>query len=154
MPRTRKTVDEERVELAEGEAEALQLKIEGHSYQEIADAQGTGKTTAYRRVHNALAEITLAPATELKSLEAQRLEALIKALWPVATDPDHKDHARQVEAVRELRKLSESLRKLHGLDAPSRRSIEVFEHDAFSVMVGRLEAELAMNDPRRADVGS
>lgn len=143
MPRSRTKVDEERVELAKLEAEALDLKIKGKTYEEIGEAQECSKSTAYERVHRALRDITLAPATELKTLEARRLEALIAALWPVAME---EKGDRQIAAVRELRKLSESLRKLHGLDAPVRRALEVFTHDDFSALVARLEAELEQND--------
>lgn len=142
MPRTRQTVDAERVELAEHEKEALQLKIGGASYRRIADHQDVSVSTAFARVHNALAEITLAPATELKQLEDERLDALIAALWPVAM----KAGPGQIEAARELRRLSESRRKLHGLDAPTRRALEVFAHDDWATLIGRLEAELAQND--------
>jgi predicted DNA-binding protein (UPF0251 family) len=146
MPRTRKTVDQERVTLAEGEAQALELKIKGWSYERIARKQGTSTSTAYRRVQNALADVTIAPATELKELEDRRLEALVEALWPVALEPGE----HQIGAVRELRKLSESRRKLHGLDAPTRRALEVFAHDDWATLIGRLEAELAQNDPAAA----
>jgi hypothetical protein len=145
---TRTRVNKKRIELAEMEGAAMQMAIEGVQYREIAERQGCSISTAHDRVHRALAEITLAPATELKQMEDERLCALVLALWPVAMAAG----PQQVEAVRELRRLSESRRKLHGLDAPARRSIEVFEHDAFSVMVGRLEAELAVNDPQAASV--
>lgn len=150
MARERKAVDAERVELARQEKEALQLKIGGASYQRIGDHQDVNASTAYRRVQRALAEITLAPATELKSLEDERLHALIAALWPVAM----KAGPQQIEAVRELRRLSESLRKLHGLDAPTRRSLEVFAHDDWAILIGRLEAELAGNDPKALSAGT
>jgi hypothetical protein len=142
MPRTRKTVDTQRVQLAKDEREALQLKIGGASYARIGEHQGVNGSTAYRRVQNGLAGITLAPATELKMIEDQRLDALIAASWPVAM----KQGARQIEAVREVRRLSESRRKLHGLDAPSRRAVEVLTEDGFAAVIAHLEADLALND--------
>jgi hypothetical protein len=147
MARTRKTVDAERVELAHLEAEALQLKIGGASYRRIAEHQRVAVGTAYKRIQNALAEITLAPASTLKAIEDERLEALVAMLWGVAMGTKHQLGER-LEAARDLRRLSESRRKLHGLDAPGRRAIDVFTHDDFSILISRLEAELSQNDDK------
>lgn len=99
--------------------DAFNLKTKGGmSYYEVGEALGVSEATAYRLVLEALEttqKITEEEVNSWRDIEATRLENLIRTLAEKANNPNHKEHIRAVE---ETRKLSESLRKLRGVDAP------------------------------------
>lgn len=72
----------------ERQREVLRLRTAGRSLQQIADTLGISKSTAYKDVVRSLRRITEEPAEEYLTLELQRLDAMIDALWPRVQDGD------------------------------------------------------------------
>lgn len=98
------------------EEQSLALRIGGATYAQIADALQISDEGARKAVKRAL-ERTMVEVTNnaeaLRELERQRLERLILSLMPSAQKGN-------VPAAETVRKLSESLRKLLGLNMPER----------------------------------
>lgn len=96
------------------QAKALELRRMGKGYQEIANTLGIGKSQAHRLVTAGLADARAqidADATELKSEELSRLDAMLSGLWPEA-------RRGVASAVDRVLKIMERRAKLLGLDAP------------------------------------
>jgi len=115
---------------AERVAEALKLAQQGKTYRQIAAALDVSVSTAHGYVKDALAAITKPAAEEMRSMEDMRLEmlweSLIEQLQPRVVEAfDEEGERVSIEVYDEAprvidtaRKLSESRRKLWGLDAP------------------------------------
>ena len=101
------------------EEQALALRIGGATYDQIGQALGMSLEGARKAVKRAL-ERTMEEvkdnAEALRELERQRLERLILSMMPSAQKGN-------VPAAETVRKLSESLRKLMGLDAPTKTDV-------------------------------
>ena len=94
---------------------ALQLRIEGRTYRQIATSLGVSLPTAYEAVQGALGELdatTKVLAERHRDLELQRLERATLAVWPKVQDGDERAIAAYVAIA--TRKA-----KLLGLDAPT-----------------------------------
>lgn len=98
---------------------ALALKEAGGSWEQIAEVLG------YPSGRDARNAVELALERELKSewskkhkrtLNAKRLEKLMRSVWSKATDPQHPEH---LAAVREARALLAQDAKLEGYEAPT-----------------------------------
>ncbi len=101
--------------------EAFDLRCRGYRYRDIGKAIGVSATTAFRYVSQELARLAK-EATEgaerLRVIEHARLEDSYRETQHgiLATrDSDPTAHVRYIE---QARKISESIRKLYGLDAP------------------------------------
>lgn len=108
------------IKAAELERRATELRLAGHTYRAIADIIG-GVTYigVYKAVIRSLKrnqEETAENAEVLRSIEQDRLERLIAAA-------DAKAQAGDIAAIDTVRKLSESLRKLNGIDAPAKTDV-------------------------------
>ena len=111
----------ERVLAKTREELALEMRVEGLTYRDIAATLGVSVSTAHEAVKRGLEELSalsLEKAEELRAVELERLEAQHTALWPRRGD-------EKVADV--LRKLSESRRKLLGIDGPHRIKLDVGE---------------------------
>lgn len=101
--------------------QALQLRIAGRNYAEIAAQLGySSKATPYRLVQDALADLaqkTTEGATEMRTLETERLTSVVRDADSILCSADASD-ANKLRALELKIKASESLRKLWGLDAP------------------------------------
>jgi hypothetical protein len=53
------------------------------------------------------------------------------------------DDGPGLQAIAQLRRVQERKARLMGLDAPTRRAVDVITHDAFMAMIGDLEADVA-----------
>lgn len=128
------------------DAEAAELRGQGLSYRAIADAQGCSVSVAYERVHRAFRETLTEPAEQARAVELARLEnahdaalavllrehVLIsngKVVFDDAGAPIV-DDGPTLQAIDRIRALSESRRKLLGLDAPQRHELTLGEIDA------------------------
>ncbi len=70
-------------------ARAVELAIEGHTYEQIADAVGySNRGSAHRAVKKALDQRIAEGVDELRRLEVDRLDALQSSLWPQALAGD------------------------------------------------------------------
>ena len=109
-----KAGDVERI--AERQQQAMDLRKSGETYRAIAKALGVSVETAYSDVQTGLRE-TIAlrdkDAEEYREQELTRIDAMLKAIWS-------KVEAGEPQAVEVARKLSESRRKLLGIDAPTK----------------------------------
>lgn len=112
MPRKRKGL--EAVTLAR-RPQALQLRIAGATYRQIAAQLKCNLALAYKAVQGALGElddVTKGLAERHRDLELQRLERATLALWPSVQQGDK-------DAIRTYVRLAERKAKLLGLDAPT-----------------------------------
>lgn len=92
---------------------AVELRITGATYDEIAQALGySDRGQANRDVHRALKEITKEPAEQLRDLELARLDKLQKGSWVAAISGNDPKAAQVVIKVMGMR------HKLLGLEAP------------------------------------
>lgn len=129
------------------DAEAARLRGEGLSYRAIAQHMGCSVSVAHARVQRAWQATLQEPADQARAVELARLEdahdhALAVLLrehltvshGKVITTKDDQgndvpliDDAPVLQAIDRIRALSESRRKLLGLDAPARVSVDA-EH--------------------------
>lgn len=76
-------------ETGERRRRALELRKAGYGYQEIADQLGISNPgNAYRIVQNALKATYREPADEVRKLELERLDRLMRAIWEQAIEGD------------------------------------------------------------------
>lgn len=126
---------------AANDARAAQLRAEGMTYQQIADELGyRGKNSAMEAVRRAVRDACATAGKDLIDLEVARLEAMYdKVLDVLEKDQPLVSHGRivygedgnalideelKLKAVDRALRARESFRKLLGLDAPSRVSVE------------------------------
>lgn len=113
-----------RLAAVERQAEALQLRKQGQSYDEIAEALGyADKTGAYKAVKAALGAI-LAPAVEeLRDVEGQALDVAQEAIWGKVLKGD-------LSAINTFLRISERRSRLFGLDTPVPQTLraDLFRH--------------------------
>jgi hypothetical protein len=158
-----------RAETAERDAKACRLRVQGLSYDQIAQALGfRDRSGARRAVQRALTATVREDAEELVALEAERLDDLTRHLQRVITtrhyqatasgnlarDPDTgdlvSDYGPVIAAARELRQVSESRRRLLGLDAPAKHRLDVIPNDVIQAQIAEYEAQIARYDAEQA----
>lgn len=150
------------VDAAAKRAKAARLRAKGWSYQRIADEVGyESKGSAWNAVKQVLDETVREAGDELRQLERDRLDRMSEAAWEVL-ERQHvvvsngrvvdlhgaplPDDAPVLQAIDRLLKISESRRKLEGLDAPSRVSVDAAQlGDEISQIFDRI-AGLATDD--------
>jgi hypothetical protein len=107
------------VEGVEKDAEAARLRGAGHNFDAIAERLGYANAGgAYKACMRALSAVPVEAANELRTLESERLDHLLLSLETAINDGD-------VKAITEARKISESRRRLHGLDGPVKVAVSV-----------------------------
>lgn len=100
-----------KVTAAEKRRQAVELRKAGATFDEIATALGySNKGTAFRAVEQALKESVREPALQLIELEVQRLDMMLRALWPAVV-------RGQLGAVDRAIRVAERRARLLGLDA-------------------------------------
>jgi hypothetical protein len=123
---------------AERRTKAIQMKIEGHTWQQIADALGYAhKGSAYTDVQRALEQAVVQQrlAAEVwRELELSRLDAMQQAIWPrlMAGEP---------RAIEVALKLLDRRAKYLGLDSAIK--LEVLTIDAIDQQIAALNEQLA-----------
>jgi hypothetical protein len=101
-----------RVQAAQRQRQAMQLRVAGASYSQIAAELGyTSRAGAEKAIIAGLREFFRQPAQDLLALELQRCDRLQLAVWPAAMEGD-------VQAVLACLKVMERRSKYAGLDAP------------------------------------
>ncbi len=96
------------------EARALDMRLSGHTYAEIAATIGyKNADNAHAAVQRAIKEIHIEPVIERITMAITRYETMMSALWPRIMEGDP-------IAIREGRALQDSLNRLEGLNAPDR----------------------------------
>ena len=107
---------------AERREQALRLRIAGRSYPEIAAELGMSQSGAHKTVTVALAGLRVRcneSAEQMRTLETERLIGVIRDADEILRSPETGEAGR-LRALELKIKASESLRKLWGLDAPTR----------------------------------
>lgn len=129
------------LESAERAAEAARLYLQYRNYQRVADEMGYAtKGAAWRAVQRARLSVMQEPALELIRTEAAELDELYTTALEIlerqhptvshgriVKDDDGAplpDDGPRLAALRELRAIRESYRKLLGVDAPSKVSVD------------------------------
>ncbi len=98
-------------------ARALQMRLDGHTYQEIGEDIGISTMAAYKHVIKALENLNKdneEKAEWLISMECARLDRLHWANWEAAIS------GGDLPAVDRILKIMERRSKLLGLDAPNK----------------------------------
>jgi hypothetical protein len=131
------------ISLTERRLKALELRKSGATFERIGEECKTSRSTAHEDVQTAMRETIQEPADELRRLEIERLDVMWNALYPLATSTGHRQQARAVE---QCLSIMDRRAKLIGLDAPTRKIVEVITEDAFMDAVKQLEAEVAALD--------
>lgn len=98
------------------QGEALELKAEGMSYQQIGDELKISRSAAFELVQKGLRDTVGAAATEVRRLEELRLERLHQVIWPKAL-------AGHGESIDRVLRVMDRRAKLLGLDAPAELDI-------------------------------
>lgn len=105
---------ESRLAAVDRQRQALELRKAGVGYAKIAESLGYGGPSgAYNAIRSALKRTLQEPADELRSLEVERLDALLLGLWTKAKGGD-------TWAVDRVLRIMERRAALLGLDAPRR----------------------------------
>lgn len=161
MPRRRS------VATRENDIRAIDLRRRGLTYEQIATQLGfRAASSAYEAVQRGLAEAFRESAEALTQLEAERLDALRRLFERIAAtkhyavslgsgkvimDPANPgqpltDDGPAMQAGLALLRVSESWRKLKGLDAPAKSRVEVISENTVDAEIKRLEDEMAARD--------
>lgn len=142
MSKTKSKVPKNSVDGALRAVKALQMRRDGMTYLEIATNLGVHESTACRDIHKQLKRLNkrnLEEAKYLQDLELERLDGLLHALKGGVAKGDPK-------SVEVARKLSESRRKMLGLDKPQKieltdvRDLEARAHAGDKEAAAELQA--------------
>lgn len=159
MPRKGTVADADR------DLQAMALRRQGHEYSQIAAQMGyADHSGALRAVQRGIRNAFREDAVELVAMEAARLNALRRLFEEIADtrspmvslhsgkivyDPEDDtlplvDNGLRMQAGLALLRVSESWRRLKGLDAPSKRRVEVIGEDTVDAEIKKLlrEAEI------------
>lgn len=123
---------------AERKKNALELRLAGASYRDIAQALEVSPATALQDCKEALADIPAQQADEMRTVELSRLDRLQRAVWPRAIKGD-------LQAVDRAIKIIDRRAKLFGLDAPQQVQITANDIDLDAAVDKMLRvAEMAL----------
>lgn len=93
------------------QAQAVDLRRDGHTYAAIATQLGYADASAARKaVQRAVREIGREEARVLLMLQQERLNELLAQAWPVATDANH---PRCLQAIHAALKIMERIDRLY-----------------------------------------
>jgi len=132
-------------ERAERKKNALELRLAGASYRDIAQALNCSVGTATNDCKEAMAEIPMQQADEMRTVELSRLDRLQRAVWPKAVKGD-------LQAVDRAIKIIDRRAKLFGLDAPQQVQITASDIDLDAAVDKMLRvAEMALEKENAAE---
>ena len=100
---------------------AFSMRLAGHTFQGIGDTIGISRQGAHGLITRELERLnkqSTEDATILRDLELERLDVMVKAIWPKA-------EAGNFGAIDRLLRISERRSKLLGLDAATKTEIEI-----------------------------
>ena len=101
-----------RIGAVQKQQQALEMRIAGHNWQEIADTLGySDHSGAFRAVESALQKTLKAPSEEYRIITLERLTTVLKTFWPGMLGGD-------IQAGKMVLQTVSDIRKLLGLDAP------------------------------------
>lgn len=137
------------VEQYDREARCIELRAQGLTFAQIAEETGyNSPSAASKAYHRALARRPAQNVDQLRGQESERLEYLWQktadliehptlvhsAIGKTVPDPRRPgefliDHSAQIRAIDEYRKLSESFRKLTGIDIGTNVNVHIMNPD-------------------------
>ncbi len=101
----------------EKQMQALELRKAGVSYVRIAEVLGYASGSgAHKAVASALKKTLQEPADDLRTLEIERLDAMLSAIWASVKQG-------QYGAIDRAIKIMERKAKLLGMDAPTKHDV-------------------------------
>ena len=106
-------------------ARAVELRITGHTYQDIGGLMGITRQGAHELVRHELSnmvDVTREQIAGERQLEVARIEVMVKKIWPRAF-PD--DGSIDYDGVRSLLRCMERKQKLLGLEAPQKHTVDM-----------------------------
>lgn len=133
------------------EARTVDLRAAGLSFDQIAEQVGySDRGGAHKAFMRAMTRMLAPGVNQIRDLEEYRLDTLTRSVWPQALKGD-------LQAVGEARRLSESRRRLWGVDhadALAEQRLRLDERLADLLILGLAEllAELGLADDPRAKV--
>lgn len=133
--------------VAEQQAEAFKLKLDGATVREIATAMGLPKSTVQDRLDAAYDDLVLPLADEARQLELARLDR-----WQWKLEQRLDDGEDPVRVVPVAVKVSESRRKLMGTDAPEKVEATVSSVPVDDATAAVLAAARARSEARVAQL--
>jgi DNA-binding CsgD family transcriptional regulator len=121
------------IAVRERERLAVELRVQGCTYDEIGARLGVSRRMASRIVNRAIDRVLREPVSQLIDLESARLDALWQAMWPQAMAGS----ARHAEVCV---RICERRARLLGLDQPSKLEMRmsVEEVDALDREIEKL----------------
>ena len=170
MPRGRSVAQREK------DNQALEYRRRGFRYDQIAKAMGMrSKASAHEAVQRALSDNAREASDEVRSLELDRLDDMARAAQGVlarqhfaftqsgklvtTTDPvtgedvPVLDDGPTIAALGQLLRISESRRRLLGLDAPTRTRVEVVTPEMIEDQIRETEQRIAAAGARPVGPG-
>lgn len=128
------------ISAAQRQARAVELRKAGHTFQHIADELGyAGHQGAYKAVMTALKKTLQEPSDELRTLEVERLDSMLNALWPQIIARN----AYTPRAVEVALKVMDRRAALLGLDAP--KVVEDHRTVQITMMAERMAADTGLD---------
>lgn len=132
------------VELTKRRSQAVALKLGGATWQQIADQLGySDRGAACKDVSRALEQSRAElreNAEELRTLQHERYQRLLMAVWPMAVQGD-------LRANEQAARLVDRITNLLGLNAPIQH--EVITVDAVTARIRDLSEQLGLPVPER-----
>ncbi len=124
----------EAIATAERHAVWLEMRKKGFTYRAIAAETGASTNAVFEAVHAALRAIRDEPAEELRQLELERLDALLRSVWDQAIGELGEQEGdtpemlearvgRHLDSLEAARKVLADRRKVLGLDAPTKLEV-------------------------------
>ena len=103
-----------RIQAHERQLKALELRLAGVTYQQIADELGySGRQGAFKAVESALKLTLREPAEALRKIPAERLDRANLAIWRAVSAGD-------THAIDTMLRIEARRARLLGLDAPAK----------------------------------
>lgn len=112
----RSKTHQSRIEKAEKQKKALNLRRAGLTFQEIGDTIGCTRGYAYKLVSRALQEYrteTEEAVKDLRATECARIDQVLRGIWPKAINGN-------LGAIDRFVKLTDQRAKLLGINAPTK----------------------------------
>jgi len=121
---------------------AWDLRCQHLTYREIGAELGVDRSTAYDAVQRAAQMIPTEGAVVTKQAMLDEMDRMSRHLWRVV-ERQRSDDGPGLQAIAQLLRVQERKARLMGLDAPTRRAVDVITHDALMDAVADMEADIA-----------
>lgn len=142
-----------KAKIAREQSTCLQLRLDGHTFRAIAEITGIPVSTVHDRISDAITAEVTPKADELRALECARLDGYLARLQPKIADGDDR-------AINTAVRISESRRKLLGLDMPARVEATVQHHEVtqqdieLQALIREAKATVAAEETRLLEGGT